>query len=303
MGYKTGNIDLHIHSSASDGSLSPEQILCLAAESGLAAISITDHDTVAGAKEALHHGIPESLDFITGVEISAGFPSEYEKPGSIHILGYGISPDNPKLKGLLEKQQHARCSRNPRIIEKLNELGLSVTLGQIEAETGKEEISRPHIADHLVRKGYASDIDDAFDRYLARGQPAYIDKFRIPAEQALSAIHESGGISVLAHPCLLPDSLQTKLEEFVSYLAGIGLDGIEAYYPGHSHQQTAECEKIAEKQGILVTGGTDFHGDINPQIKMGCGLGDMAVPYEVFLELTRALSSKKPKTDSRFLNK
>ncbi|MCF8024512.1 MAG: PHP domain-containing protein [Desulfobacteraceae bacterium] len=293
MGYKSGNIDLHIHSSASDGSLSPEQILGHAIECGLAAIAITDHDAVEGAAAVLRRGIPENLDFITGVEISAGFPSEFDIPGSMHILGYGFSIDDPNLNLLLTQQQQARSSRNPKIIEKLNGLGIRVTLEQIEAETGRQEIARPHIAAHLVRKGFAANIEEAFDRYLARGRPAYVDKFRIPAEKAVSAIGSSGGISVLAHPGLLPDSLQTRPEKFISIMVGMGLGGIEAYYPGHSPEQTAEFEKIAEKHGLLITGGTDFHGDINPQISIGKGLGNMAVPYEVFRRLTKALAYKK----------
>ncbi|MFP3998749.1 MAG: PHP domain-containing protein [Desulfobacterales bacterium] len=291
MGYKTGNIDLHIHSSASDGSLHPEQILNHAVKYGLAAISITDHDTVEGAAAALLHGIPKNLDFLTGVEISAEFPPGYDTSGSIHILGYGIDVNSPALQRMLKKQQHARNSRTPQIIEKLNSLGIRVTLEQISAEAGKDEIARPHIAAHLVRKGYAADIDDAFDRYLAKGKPAYVDKFRIPAEDAVAAIKNAGGIAVLAHPGLLPETVGSRLEKFIASLAAKGLGGIEAYYPGHNQEQTAMYERLAEKFGLLVTGGTDFHGDINSEIKMGSGTGTLSIPYSVFQKLSEALAS------------
>ncbi|MFP4571765.1 MAG: PHP domain-containing protein [Desulfobacterales bacterium] len=291
MGYKTGNIDLHIHSSASDGSLHPEQIVNHAVKYGLAAISITDHDTVEGAAAALLHGIPKNLDFLTGVEISAEFPPGYDTSGSIHILGYGIDVNSPALQRMLKKQQHARNSRTPQIIEKLNSLGIGVTLEQISAEAGKDEIARPHIAAHLVRKGYAADIDDAFDRYLAKGKPAYVDKFRIPAEDAVAAIKNAGGIAVLAHPGLLPETVGSRLEKFIASLAAKGLGGIEAYYPGHNHEQTAMYERLAEKSGLLVTGGSDFHGEINPEIKMGSGTGTLSIPYSVFQRLSEALAS------------
>ncbi|MCF8110995.1 MAG: PHP domain-containing protein [Desulfobacteraceae bacterium] len=303
MDYRTGNIDLHIHSSASDGSLSPEQILHQALNCGLAAISITDHDTVEGTEAALAHGIPENLEFVTGVEISAEFPPEYDVSGSMHILGYGITVDEPMLNRMLEKQQAARSNRNPKIIQKLNSLGIKVSLEEIEAETGKNEIARPHIAACLVRKGYAANVDEAFDRYLGRGGPAYVNKFRVPAKEAIETIDAAGGIAVLAHPGLLREPAANRLENLVSMLADMGLGGIEAYYPGHDQKQTELYEKIAEKFELLVTGGTDFHGDINPEISMGSGTGDLAVPYSVFQKLEETLAVKKPKTEPGTINK
>ncbi|MFP4158978.1 MAG: PHP domain-containing protein [Desulfobacterales bacterium] len=303
MGYKSGNIDLHIHSSASDGSLSPEQILSHALESGLAAIAITDHDTLEGSAAVLRQGIPDNLDFLTGVEISAEYPPGFDTSGSMHILGYGISPQNPHLNHLLEKQQHARISRNPGIIKKLNSLGIQVTLEEIGAEAGRQEIARPHIASHLVRKGYAADVEDAFNRYLAKGKPAYVDKFKIPAEQAAAAIDAAGGIAVLAHPGLLPESIKNCLEKFITTLKSMGICGIEVYYPGHGPEQISHYENLAEKFGLLVTGGTDFHGDINQHISMGKGLGDMAIPYSVFRRILQALDSKKHGYDFPVSNK
>lgn len=272
-------------------------------ESGLAAIAITDHDTLEGSAAALRHGIPENLDFLTGVEISAEYPPGFDISGSMHILGYGISLQNPRLNQLLEKQQHSRSSRNPGIIKKLNSIGIPVTLEEIGAEAGRQEIARPHIASHLVRKGYAANVDDAFNRYLARGKPAYVDKFRIPAEQAAAAVDAAGGIAVLAHPGLLPESIRNRLERFITVLTSTGICGIEVYYPGHGPEQISTYENLAEKLGLLVTGGTDFHGDINQHISMGTGLGNMAIPFSIFERLLQALDSKKHSQDFPASNK
>ena len=290
MDYNSGKIDLHIHSNASDGSLPPVKILHKAAASGLTAIAITDHDTVAGAAAALENGIPEDLAFLTGVELSAGFPAEFANPGSMHILGYGIDIHHLQLRRVLEEQQEARTGRNPAIIEKLNQMGCRISLRDVTNEAGKEAIARPHIAASLIRKGYAASIDEAFDRYLGKGQPAYVDKFRIPAEEGIAAITGAGGIAVLAHPGLLADDCRGRLEELISKLTAMGLGGIEVYYPGHTGQQTAEYERLCRKFGLLMTGGTDFHGDINPHIHMGSGAGDLYVPHSLYRKLADALA-------------
>ncbi|MFO7860433.1 MAG: PHP domain-containing protein [Desulfosalsimonas sp.] len=292
MDYKSGKIDLHIHSNASDGSLAPAQILSQAAVCGLAAISITDHDTVAGVKTALQIKLSQGPAFISGVEISAEFPPGFNASGSMHLLGYGFDPYNQPLAELLEKQQQSRARRNPRILEKLADLGIDIHMADIAAEARKNEIARPHIAAHMVKNGYAASIDDAFDRFLAKGQPAYVDRFRIKPEEAIFHIHQSGGVAVLAHPGLLVFELGGELEKLVAGLAAMGLDGLEAYYSSHSPRQTAAFEAIAEKYDLLLTGGSDFHGDINPEIRMGKGAGDLHVPYEIFVRLCRALQDR-----------
>lgn len=293
-----GKIDLHIHSTFSDGSIPPAQILEHAVKKGLSAISITDHDTVSGALQALCHGIPATLEFIAGIEISAAYPPSFENSGSLHLLGYGIDPAHPELSRMLEKQRSARSGRNPLILEKLNDMGIPADLAAVAAATGKKDIARPHIADFLVKNGYATDIDDAFDRFLGRGKPAYVDKVRIPAEDAIHLIRAAGGIAVLAHPMLLsgplfdenPEVLPGKgFESLLDPLVSYGLGGIEAYYPGHTPAQTSFLIETAGKRGLLVTGGTDFHGDINPDIEMGTGRGDLAVPYDIFQTLKNAL--------------
>ncbi len=295
MECSSGTIDLHVHSTASDGSLHPEQILDRAVKNGLAAISITDHDTIDGVEKALCYGIPETLEFITGIEISAAFPPSSKNSGSLHILGYGIRTDHPDLCRMLEKQRSARSGRNPLIIKKLNNMGIPASLEAIAAATGKKDVARPHIAEFLVKNGYATDIDDAFDRLLGKGKPAYVDKYRIDAETAIKRIRAAGGIAVLAHPMLLFDNRPVDppdetFENLLEVLISYGLGGIEAYYPGHSASQTSFLVKAAEKRNLLVTGGTDFHGDINPDIEMGSGRGKFSVPYEIFNTLKNALT-------------
>ena len=291
----SGKIDLHIHSTASDGSLTPDRILSQAAACGLAAISITDHDTVAGVIAALEHGIPDTIQFMTGVEISAEYPPGFEADGSMHLLGYGFDPHNRPLARLLEKQQQSRSQRNPRILEKLAEAGIELEMAELAAKVGKSDIARPHIAALLVEKGHAASIDDAFDRYLGKGCPAYVDRFRISAPSAIAHIQNAGGIAALAHPGLIHhgqtgDPIIGRLEQLLTDLTAMGLGGLEVYYSGHSPEQTAAFRKLAEKFHLLPTGGSDFHGDINPDIRMGSGPGDLHVPFEVFAGLRRALS-------------
>lgn len=294
MDSKPGTIDLHVHSSASDGSFSPAYLLEQALALDLAAIAITDHDTVAGAAEALAHGISPGLEFLTGVEISAAYPPAFPQGGSLHILGYGIRTDHGGLNALFQKQQNARADRNPLIIDKLNALGIPVSLDAIAADCGKQAVARPHIAEYLVKNGHAADIDDAFDRWLGKGQPAYVDKFRIAAEDAIALIRDAGGLAVMAHPGLSAPAPDDALEELVTTLTAMGLAGIEVYYPGQTRARTESFKTLARRHGLLMTGGTDFHGDINPEIQMGSGLGDLEIPYAVFAQLKTVLDPLQP---------
>ena len=216
-------IDLHIHSTASDGTFTPAEIIRHAQQLDLAAISITDHDTLAGSKQALEIGIPDSIDFLTGVEISAAPPPSYPKPGSFHILGYAIQLDDPALNTALESLQNARENRNPAILNCLNDLGFNVTLADVQAEAGDGQLGRPHIARYMVKKGWAASIDDAFDTYLGAGKPAYVDKYRIECNRALEIIRGAGGIPVLAHPGLLEIDNGQQLERIIIELKEMGL--------------------------------------------------------------------------------
>ena len=284
-------IDLHIHSTASDGTLTPTEILDSAHRLGLAAISITDHDTVAGCRVALDSELPDGLAFITGVEISAAPPPFYPLSGSIHMLAYGIDLNNSRLNGILEALQDARLNRNPRIISRLNALGLSVTMEEVLRESANPNLlGRPHIARVLVKKGYVPNFDAAFDTYLGNDRPAYVDKYRFPFDEAVATIKAAGGIPVIAHPGLYEKGSGLMTDAAMASFKAAGIGGVEVYYPEHSPKHTAHYEALAQRHGLLKTGGTDFHGDIKPEVALGAGYGDLHVPRDLYTLLMDALA-------------
>lgn len=275
-------IDLHIHSTASDGSLCPSEILNRARELNLKAIAITDHDTVEGSRAALRSGIPDTLQFLTGVEISAGPPRGFSVFGSFHILGYDIQLDHPVLNETLKKQQEARRNRNPQILERLYGLGFKIGMDELLAEFPDGQLGRPHIAQLMVRKGFVQSINEAFDEYIGKAKPAYVEKFRLNASTAIDMIHQAGGRSILAHPSILKIQNRETFEAMMVSLKEMGLSGLETYYPEHTREDTAFFCDLAKRHGLLMTGGTDFHGAINPDIEMGAGNGSFFVPYELY---------------------
>ena len=285
-------IDLHIHSSASDGTLSPGEILNTACSQHLGAIAITDHDTIDGSRQALRGGIPDTLKFLTGVELSAAPPPFLARPGSFHILGYGIDLDNAALNQALRTLQTARENRNPAIIERLNQLGFNLTLQQVSEIVGGGQIGRPHIAKALLQLGHVESIDDAFDRFLAHGRSAYVDKPRIACQLAVDTIRGAGGIAVLAHPFLLKMPDPADMDHLLMSLKEMGFEGIEVYYPEHPPHATALYSELARKHDLLMTGGTDFHGKLKPEIKMGSGTGGFFVPYTLFERLRNKLAGR-----------
>ena len=293
------NIDLHIHSTASDGSLTPAQIIAHARRCGLAAIAITDHDTLAGAKMVMSTGLPHDIQFLSGVEISTASLDGFPCQGSLHLLGYGVDPDNRDLQDALKRLQNARQDRNPRIIAKLNRLGIDITMAGLEAQATDGQIGRPHIAAWLVRRGVVATIDEAFARYLGSGRPAYADKYRIGCETAIQLIRRAGGAPVLAHPALIAPEGDWRQEDLVKRLSACGLMGIEAYYPEHTPAQTRTYLAWADRLDLAATGGTDFHGAITPGVEMGGGDGRFRVPYRCFTDLKRRLEAMvRPKADN-----
>jgi predicted metal-dependent phosphoesterase TrpH len=257
-------VDLHTHSTASDGSLTPRELVRLAKERGLAAIALTDHDTVDGLPEAMAAGAEFGLEVIPGVEISAR-----HLLGSMHILGYFLDYTSPRLAERLAVLKQARKERNPRIVAKLNALGIPLTLAQVEAVAGGGQVGRPHIARALLVGGYVRDLQEAFDIYLGNQGKAYVSKFRFPPEEALAMIREAGGIPVLAHPFTLNLHTLPDLRRLLQELQPLGLAGVECYYPEHSPEQEALYLRAARDAGLLVTGGSDFHGDNKPEVSLG----------------------------------
>lgn len=282
-------IDLHIHSTASDGTLTPADILLMARSIELGAIAITDHDTIDGSREFLGLDIPPTLKFLTGIEISASPPPNAGLEGSFHVLGYGIDLENKRLNESLKRLQQARLDRNPKIIKRLNSMGLEIDLKDVLNEVGKGQVGRPHIAQAMIKRGIVKSIHEAFQCYLAQGRPAYVDKYRMPCDEAIDLIRSAGGIPVLAHPFLLNLNDHPTLENLVAALTNMGLKGIEVYYPEHPPDDTQFYIELARRHHLIMTGGTDFHGSLKPDIKMGSGKGNFFVPYSLYDRLVSSL--------------
>jgi predicted metal-dependent phosphoesterase TrpH len=203
-----GYVDLHLHTTASDGVMTPSEIVRYAKSKGLQAIAITDHDTIEGLEEGLLEGEKIGFEVVPGVEISAE-----HSPGSMHLLGYFLDIHHPLLKGKLDYLQKARAERNPKIIENLNRLGVRISYEEVVKASGGGQVGRPHFAQVLIEKGYVRSFQEAFDRFLKKGAPAYVDKVRFKPEQAISFIKESGGVAVLAHPKTLGMNSTLRLLE------------------------------------------------------------------------------------------
>ena len=262
-------VDLHCHSTASDGTFTPTEVVRLAKELNLAGLALTDHDTVGGVAEAAAEAARLGIDFLPGIEISAEFP----QPGTMHILGYGVDPESPSLKDLTRQLLEGRDNRNPRIVEKLQSLNVAITMGEVEAEAKGGVVGRPHIAAILVRKGYVSSIKHAFDKYLAPGGLAYFDKERLSPRRALELIRESGGVPVLAHPSQLRTTNDAQLAGVVKDLVDLGLQGLEIIHSDHTPEQVEKYAGLADRHGLVKTGGSDFHGTNKKNINLGTANG------------------------------
>ncbi|MCK5185960.1 MAG: PHP domain-containing protein [Deltaproteobacteria bacterium] len=267
-------IDLHIHTTESDGTLTPSQVVRYAKEKGLKAVAITDHDTIHGNEEAIKEGMSEGVEVIPGVEISVDY-----SPGTMHMLGYFITTEDPILNEKLALLQDSRADRNPRIIEKLNKLGLSLTYDEVVQVSGGGQVGRPHMAQVLMKKGYTKSIKEAFDKYLGKGAPAYLDKFRLSAVEAITMITDAGGIPVLAHPFTLYCKSSDELDALVEKLVNQGLQGLEVYYSEHDERKTSSYKLLAKRYNLAITGGSDFHGKNMKGIDLGTGRGKLKIPY------------------------
>lgn len=273
-------IDLHIHTTASDGTMSPAEVVRYAKNKGLRTIAITDHDTIEGIAEGLQAGSNLGLEVIPGVELSVDFAK-----GTMHLLGYYIDHTCVELLEKLTVVQRARAERNLKIVEKLRGLGIDIDLSEVKEAPEHGQIGRPHFAYTLVQKGHAQNIQDAFDRYLRKGGPAYVEKFKFSPQEAMSIIHKAGGVTVLAHPFTLNQLQLQDLEPVIVELKKNGLDGIEVYYPEHSEGQTKLYRTLAKKHGLLLTGGSDFHGFNRDEVDIGEGYGDRALSHNLLDEL------------------
>ncbi|HOU21811.1 MAG: PHP domain-containing protein [Kiritimatiellae bacterium] len=272
-------IDLHCHSTFSDGSLTPEQLVDEGLQAGLSALALTDHDTVAGLPRFLAAGADKPIRPVPGVELSVDCSS-----GVMHMLGYWMDVHNLELVRQLEWIRDARTMRNRTMLEKLNELGLAMTWEEVQAVAGEDVVGRPHFAQVMLRKGYARDKNEVFDKWLGNGKPAYVDRARLTAENAVALIRGAGGVAVLAHPYSLRIGKEA-LAALLGELAAAGLAGVECYYSEHSADLTREYLALADKAGLVPTGGSDYHGEVTPGVRLGTGFGGLHVPDEVLAAL------------------
>lgn len=268
--------------------MTPGEIVSLARSLDLKAISITDHDTVDGVRKVLENGSLEDLHFLNGVEISSTPPLPFVNLGSFHILGYGINPDDTALNQALDKVKQARIERNPKIIALLNQAGFDISLDEVSQEAGGDVIGRPHMARVLMKKGYVTSIKDAFDRYLAKGKPAFVDKYRLNCDVAIDVLLKAGGIPVLAHPVSLGMDMKT-LSALLDRMKDLGLMGIEAYYSNHTRAMKDQYVRLAREKNLIITGGSDFHGSYKADISLGTGKGDLKVPFSVYEDVMTRL--------------
>lgn len=291
-------VDLHCHSTASDGTLAPTDVVRLAAERKLTGLALTDHDTVNGIAEAAAAAASAGIDFIPGIEISA----EYA-PGTMHILGYGVDPASTVLRDLTATLIGGRDDRNPRIIARLQELNVAITMAEVEEEAKvpvatadggepkRKPVGRPHIAAILLRKGYVSSIKQAFDKYLAPGGLAYFDKERLTPHTALQMIRDSGGVSVLAHPIQLKYTNDSQLETVLQDLVEHGLRGIEVIHSDHDDKLVEQYTQLGKRFGLVTTGGSDFHGTNKKDIDLGTARG-RRIPRAFFDGLKEAIAKR-----------
>ncbi len=260
----SGFVDLHAHSTASDGSRAPADVVAAAKRAGLSAIALTDHDTVAGIDEATHAGLSLGVRVVPGVELSA-----VEGDIETHILGLHIS-DTREMEATLVALRDMRRTRAERIVQRLNELGVRIEVAAVLEQAAGGAIGRPHVARAMIAEGWAVDFRDAFDRYLGNGRPAYVPKERLAVVDAIGLIHRAGGLAVLAHPA--QGGTRERVEAFVRD----GIDGVEVRHPSHSSEDIARLTALVDYFGLVPSGGSDWHGAMDGART----LGTMRVPAE-----------------------
>ena len=289
-------IDLHVHSSVSDGALSPREVVRLAGEVGLKAIALTDHDTVAGVAEALAASKEFGVEVIPGVEISTEIAN-----GACHVLGYFVDHINAPLGEILEAAREGRRIRNLKILERLNQIGFKLTMDEVASRVKDGVLTRSHFAAALLEKGYARTWDEVFEKWLGHGKPAYVPRVRVTPPEAIRVIHGAGGLAVLAHPRQLNRGVK-ETDAYISELAAAGLDGVETHSSDHTPNLGRHYKATALRLGLVETGGTDWHGrqsaDTAPEgrhvnIHLGLGRGSMAIHYTLVEAMKARLAQQK----------
>lgn len=271
-------IDLHCHSTASDGTDAPEALAALAKRAGLRAFALTDHDTLAGLDAAKRAADALDVEFVGGVELSARV-----RQGEMHLLGYFLEDDHPGVRAALANLRRGRQERIERTVGILARVGAPVTLDAVMRHVAGGSPGRPHVARALVDAGHVATVQEAFDRFLATGRPAYVPRAEMTPAECIGLVRKAGGVSVLAHPFTLP---REELPGIVADLATRGLSGLEVEYPRHDAAFRQELATLASAHDLVATGGSDYHGAVKPGIELGTGAGgNVSVPYAALEEL------------------
>lgn len=267
-------IDLHTHSTCSDGTFTPAEVVKEAAKAGLSAIALTDHDTIDGLEEAIEAGKKYGVEVITGIEFSVAADTE------MHLLGLDFFLDCPEIRNILDEMIIQRDKRNIEVIKLLENIGIHITIDDILAEATSKVTGRSQIAKAMLKKGYANTIKEAFDKYLSFDKPAFVPRSTLSPEDAIRIIKKCGGKSFLAH---LNQTGKTdeELYTILSHLKDCGLDGIEGYYTEYTETMNTRYRKMADDLGLLLSGGSDFHGTNKDGYEIGKGKGNLKIPYEL----------------------
>lgn len=272
-------VDLHTHSTASDGTFRPAEVVQLACNAGLSAVALTDHDTQEGLSEAQAAADDLGIELVPGVELSL----DYDR-GGMHLVVLWLGVDGP-LQARLSGLQEARNERNERIVGVLNEAGVAITIDEVLTEAGGGTVGRPHIAAVMMAHGYVPDIRAAFDIWLGAGRPAYVGRERLSPEEAIGLARQSGAVPVLAHPHTLGVTTADDMAGLLERLRDAGLVGLEALYSSYHRHVRAGYTDLARRFGLLPSGGSDFHGEYKPGLEIGKGFGDLLVPADIMREL------------------
>lgn len=283
-------VDLHTHSVVSDGSETPSEVVRLAADAGLTALALTDHDVLGGIEEARTTAARHDLELIPGVELSldwSGLNDGSESLGGMHMIVLWVDDGPGPLQDQLADLRLGRDDRNHTILERLSQLGLDVPMQDVMARAGEGSVGRPHIAGVMVDRGFVPDIASAFELFLGNGAPAYVGRRRLTPEEAIALSLESGGVPILAHPHTLGYEEDSLIEEVVGHLAGMGMVGIETHHSAVEPPRRRRFARMADRLGLVRSGGSDFHGTYKPGISVGVGTGNLQVPDEFLEELRR----------------
>ena len=271
-------IDLHTHSTASDGSLTPSELIHAAKNAGLVAVALTDHDTINGLPEAAAAAKLSGIRLIPGIELSADYNGT-----DVHIVGLNLDIDSTRLKNDLLALQKLRKQRNEKMIKIMQNAGVDISIEKLEADNAGV-ITRANFAKRLVKTGYCKDIKEVFSKYLSPGMPFFISKEKVTPKRAIAIIENAGGVPVLAHPTLYHFSLK-ELAACIMELKSYGLKGIETYYSTFTSEDERQMRKLALKFSLFESGGSDFHGTVKPDIAIGKGFGNLFIPEDVLTKM------------------